>query len=433
MRIFRRLAGVALALALGGCHGGARAADGGDVDLGSAGDGGGGDLAGGMPSCGGADAMIPAWVTSFAPQHELYVSPTGDDAHDGSSPAMALKTVAAAIARVQPSTRIELAGGTYDCASLYVHDFAGGTAAPLALRSIDGPRKARFACNNGAGLLLDNVHGIVVDGIELGQTSSHGIQVSSGGGPWSDATISSDIVIVRSYIHDTGLASFKASQAKAIAIIGNELAYANATRDNVEFVAVNDTIVAGNEAHHSGYFNEVKGGAVKARIYGNYVHDSIDGIIVGGDCTGFQFLVGAAPDFEAEDVIVWDNVVVGGNEALRVVSCHDCVVANNSWYAPTTPSGAAILRFINSGFDKGSGSCADVPTVNKNVTVVDNIFALAGAAPYVIATNQPTNMAQIGAMTNNVWFAGGSDITKAASDLPFAGESASIYADPKLA
>jgi hypothetical protein len=178
---------------------------------------------------------------------------------------------------------------------------------------MDGPRAAKFDCANadgspGSSFLLDFVHGFIFEGIEVSHTVAHGIQVMSGGGPtWDVGTISSDIVLHHSYIHHTGLAGMKSSQARRITAINNELAFVAETRQTLEFVAVDEVVIAGNEAHHSGYFDEIKGGGHGPHvIFGNYIHDSDGGILVGGPGTGYQFLVHTDADFEASDLRVWN-------------------------------------------------------------------------------------------------------------------------------
>jgi hypothetical protein len=151
-------------------------------------------------------------------------------------------------------------------------------------------------------------------------------------------------------------------------------------------------------------------------------------MIVGGDCTGFKFLVDDTVDFEAKNLYVWGNVVTSADEAaFRIVACHDCVVANNTYFSPAPK---AILRVIHDGFDKGSGTCNDVPLHNSNVHVANNLFAWPKSAIDVIPSNDdPKNIL----LDHNLWFANGDDVTKLYSDLPFVGEPTSIYnQDPKL-
>jgi len=370
------------------------------------------------------------------PTVELYVSPTGNDANSGLSRNAALKTTAAAVAKLAPGVRLNFTTGTYGCAGGFISSFNGGTALPGSIRSIDGPREAKFNCANpdgspGGSFLLDFVHGFIFEGIELFNTAGHGIQVMSGGGPtWDVNTISSDIVVHGSYIHHTGLAAMKSSQARRIAAINNELAFVQVSRQTLEFVAVDEVILAGNDAHHSGYFNEIKGGARGPHIiFGNYIHDSDGGILIGGPGTGSQFLVHTDADYEARDLKAWNNVVVNvPREAFYVWACHDCIVAHTSYYG-AAPN--ASFRMLPSSFTDAGG--AVVRTVhNLNVSIVNNVFfSASGFNDMVIGL--PTETTGL-AMNHNLWFAQGLATTAGVfSDLPFAGETTSLYAsDPRL-
>jgi len=379
-----------------------------------------------------AEQMLPTWARNYVATTELYVSPAGNDCNTGASRSTALKTTAAAIARLGPGVRLNFTAGTYGCAGAFVSNLNGGTTAPASIRSVDGPRAAKFDCAGGGGFLLDFVHGFIFEGIEVANTSGHGIQVMSGGGPaWDVATISSDIVLHNAYVHHTGLAGMKSSQARRITAIGNELAFIAIARQTLEFVAVDEVTLAGNEAHHSGYFDEIKGGAHGPNlIFGNYIHDSDGGILVGGPGTGFQFLVHTDADFEASDLKVWNNVVVNvPREAFYVWACHDCTVAHNSYYG-AAPN--ASFRVLPSDFTDAAGTVVR-SNHSVNLTVVNNAFVSgAGFNDMVIGmASETTGLV----MSHNLWFAKGLATTATVfSDLPFAGEPTSFYAnDPMLA
>jgi len=377
--------------------------------------------------CGTVEEMLPAWLTSFTPQKEIWVSPSGSDSNDGSSAGSALKSTAAALGKLAPGVRINFMAGSYECDG-YVGNFDGTQTAPGVVVSSDGPRKAQFLCAGGGGFLIESSHYLAFDGIEIGNTSGHGFQVSSGGpGPWDEKAITNDIVLTRSFVHHTGLASYKASQARALYVIGNELAYANPARQNVEMVAVDDAVIAGNDAHHSGQFNEVKGGSKHGRIYRNVIHDSAGGILVGGDCTGSQFLVDTAASYEASDLRVWDNVVVDSpSEAFRIVDCHDCTVSNNTFFAASPKT---FIRLLSVGFASPGGTCGDVKLGNQNVRVTNNVFAGNAPPTYVIASNDSASALTL---DHNAWFAESGDVTAVGSDIPVKGEASSLYVDPLL-
>lgn len=382
------------------------------------------------PSCGDLDAALPAWFNA-TPEKELYVSPTGADTNDGSKD-KPLRSTVAAFLKMQPGVRLNFAAGTYGCASL--DNFAGTAAKPGWIRSSDGPRKAIFDCKNGGGILFDLVHYVALEGFEIMNVNGHGVQLSSGAsGPWDATKISNDLVMYKLYIHNTTFASFKGSQARGVYAIGNEVAYAATSRQNFEFVAIDDIVVAGNDAHHSAAFNEFKGGAKNGKIFRNYVHDFsttagiATGILVGGDCTGKPYLVNTAADAEAQNLSVWGNVIVGGSHAaFRVVSCKDCVVANNTFVHPAAPG--AYLRVLSSAFD--CSTATETKTLNANVLFANNIIYSKTLPTYGIASNQtPTTFFT---MKNNLWFSAAGDVTKLGSDIPFAGDASSLYVDPML-
>ena len=370
-------------------------------------------------ACGDPETLIPGWVHDFVPQQERYVSPSGNDANDGSTPALPIQTMARVLAIAQPGMRFNFAPGTYGCG--YIANVMGSTRAPLVLRSSAGPRQAKLDCAQGS-LIFDGIHGLVVDGFELFNAGGHGILVDSGTFPMTWATVSSDIVLIHNFIHDTALASIKMGQVKTVAIIGNTFTTAGVTtpgRQNVELVAVSDSIIAGNEAYGStGAFNEVKGGANGALIYRNYIHDSGGGILVGGDCTGYQYLVDNTVRYEANDVVVTDNVVVNSPaSAFRVVGCQNCTIANNTaWNSGNQPLG---LQILTEGFALPTGNCGDLPTPVTNLTVKNNVFSSTGYTT-VVAADVSTFP---GTLSHNAWNGGAGHW----SDLQYLGDATSLY------
>jgi hypothetical protein len=191
-------------------------------------------------------------------------------------------------------------------------------------------------------------------------------------------------------------------------------------------------VIVGNDAHASDAFDEVKGGAHGGIIARNHVHDMNPGgggILVGGDCTGEQFLVDPSVDFEAQNLYVWGNVVTGADGfAFRVVGCHDCIVANNTYWSPAP---GAILRILHDAFASAGSMTCDVPLHNANLRIANNLFAWPKSSIDVIPTDEdPKNVT----LDHNLWFAVGDDVTKLYSDLPFTGDPASLYnRDPLLA
>jgi len=125
---------------------------------------------------------------------------------------------------------------------------------------------------------------------------------------------------------------------------------------------------------------------------------------------------------------VWGNVITGADGfAFRIVGCHDCLVANNTYWSPAPQ---AILRILHDAFASPGSSTCDVPLHNESLRIANNVFAWNKSSIDVIPTDEdPKNVT----LDHNLWFAAGDDVNALYSDLTFKGEPTSLYdLDPKL-
>lgn len=95
-----------------------------------------------------AITMVSAYGAS------LYVSPTGDDGHDGSGPgaAQALRTVQAAVDRAQPGDTVLVRAGTYR--ETVVFPRSGTAGKPITVRPFEGERPVISGCEPVTGWAL---------------------------------------------------------------------------------------------------------------------------------------------------------------------------------------------------------------------------------------------------------------------------------------
>ena len=372
-----------------------------------------------MSSCGEPAALLPNWYTAFVPARHVYVAADGDDARDGATPATAVRTTLAALRLARPGSEITFAPGTYrgDGVCTYFEDLRGEPTAPIVLRSSGGPRAAQLDCGRTTAMMLVRARYVGIDGLEIrgAPDGAHVFNFASGDAPFT--TLTEHVVVHRSYFHDAGRHAIKFSQSRNITLVDDEFAFSRGDDLLVSFVAVDDVVVAGCYAHDGGSFNQIKGGSRRSRWYRNRIERTGFGLLVGGDCTGRQFLVNTDADFEAEGVRAWGNVMVDTARAFRFVSCHDCQVAHNTWIS-SAPSQAMFMLDI--GFDCGSPS--EFPLRNRDIAVRNNVFAASAPFPYVIAGRMPEGLV----MDHNLWYAAG-DPSATGSDVPFAGEANSIY------
>jgi hypothetical protein len=369
------------------------------------------------------NALLPLWAALFVPKQQVYVSPNGSDFNDGTSRLTPLKSTAAAFAKAQPGTTINFAAGTYGC-NVSLANMNGGTSAPVEIYSSDGQGKAQFNCNGGPSFLIDSVHGLIVEGIEIYNAKDHGFHIQTTNPATDGSNLSSDIVVHNTIIHDVAAAGIKNSQSVRFYAIGDTF-YNTPGGQMVESVAASAVTLSNNEGYNGLAFDEIKGGALGGIIYRNCVHDAANGIIAGGDETGTQFLIDRNVSYEARNLYVWDNVVVNTpGFAFRIVGCQTCLIANNSSW---TSAPQAVLRIQPDNFVNPDGS--RIPVYNSNLAIVNNLFG-ADTNSMDMITGDPTEQG-IGSqglnfvMTHNAWWWGGGGMPW--SDISFLGDSTSLY------
>jgi hypothetical protein len=372
------------------------------------------------------NALLPSWVSKFNPRKYIYVSPTGNDSFNGLTPVTPLLTTEAAFAKAQAGTVLSFAPGTYGC-NASLTNISGGTTAPVEIYSSGGPGKAQFNCNNGPSFLIDGVHGLIVEGIEISNANDHGFHIQTTNPATNGSNLSSDIVIHNTTIHDVTLAAIKNSQSVRFYAVGNTL-YNTPGGMMVESVAASSVTLSNNEGYNGLAFDEIKGGAQGGIIYRNCVHDSPNGIIAGGDATGTQYLINPNVNYEAQNLEVWDNVIVNTpGFVFRVVGCQYCTISNNSSW---TSSPQVVLRLQPDAFVEPNGST--IPVYNGNVTIINNLFGADYNSAYMITRN--TTDQGVGSqglnfvMTHNAWWWGGGAAPGA--DLNYLGEPTSVYTLP---
>jgi len=324
------------------------------------------------------NALLPSWVSTFVPRRQVYVSPSGSDSNNGLTPRKPLQSTAAAFAKAGPGVRLNFAAGTYGC-SASLRNITGGPGSPVMIYASDGPGTARFNCNGGPGLLIDTVHGLIVEGIEISNANDHGLHIQTTNPAPDGSNLSSDIVVHNTTIHDVALAAIKNSQSIRFYAIGDTF-YNTPGGMMVESVAAGNVILSNNEGYNGLAFDEIKGGAQGGIIYRNCVHDSPNGIIAGGDETGTQFLINPNVTYEAQNLQIWDNVIVNTpGYVFRIVGCQHCTIANNSSW---TSAPQAVLRIQPDKFVNPNGSF--VPVYNSNLTIVNNLFGANTNSAYMI-------------------------------------------------
>ena len=162
-------------------------------------------------------------------------------------------------------------------------------------------------------------------------TNGTGIQF---GPPWqyrSGLNPSRNIVIEDNVVYDGGNDGIKVHQSDNIHVIGNTVR--NSGDDNIDFVAVNNSVIADNDVGGSHGISAilVKGwGRSHVRIEVDDVHDPrVDGIVIGG-WTENKFTRPGFDQFEAHRVTAINNHVHdAGKRDVNILGGHDILVTGN--------------------------------------------------------------------------------------------------------
>jgi serralysin len=322
----------------------------------------------------------------------IYVSPTGSNTGSGSE-ASPLKTIQEAVNRATPGTCIMVEAGTY--VETVKFDVSGLPDAPILLISADGPGAAKIVPNadttRKATLSAFGEENIVISGFDVsgGGRLENGIQFGMSGTDFTDMT--ANIVIKDNIVHDTVKDNIKVSQGNNIWVVDNTCF--NAGDQGIDFVAVNNSVIARNDVSHvtgSAPALFVKAGSTNILIAQNHVSDAAnDGIAVGGWTDGTTHMQPGYTDWQAKNVLVIDNHVEGvGKRPLNILGGQDCQIVHNllesnpDYYyvvtiAPdnsTPPLNSKNILFKENTFDRSDHWLQVLPGQDTGLQLVNNRF-----------------------------------------------------------
>lgn len=300
--------------------------------------------------------------TATDPQvvRDLWVDPVnGDDERNGSSRQTALLTLGEAWRRVPIGTltgtgyRILLMAGTYPESSLpvYLEERHGTAEFPISIEAVDGRRTAILRGDLNVfethylslvGLVIrpepagDAFHCERCSHILLHDTEFDGGRYQAG----REEPVA----------HET----IKFNQSSAITITNNDI---HGAEDNaLDFVAVQNSIIAGNRIHNAqDWCGYVKGGSADIRVERNEFFDCGTGGFTAGQGSGFQFLQSPWLHYEAYSVRVVNNLIHDTEGAgLGVNGGYNVLLAHNTLYRIGSRSHTLEVVF-------GSRSCDGRP------------------------------------------------------------------------
>lgn len=220
------------------------------------------------------------------------------------------QSIQAALNRAKPGDTVAVRAGTY-------RESISASVSGVKLVSVDGKGAAHIV-SGGTPLFLQGGSNNEIRGFALtAGKGGNGIQV---GGTVSN--FAEGYVVADNIIKNAGEDGIKVHQAKGFEFTGNVIENAGtgggSNHDGgIDFVAVQDSVVAGNTIVRTGGNSclMLKGGTARNEITGNSFSGCKDAVHVGGLTTD-KFMAPGAGGREAYGNVITDNNLCGGNTSV---------------------------------------------------------------------------------------------------------------------
>lgn len=361
-------------------------AAGGDAALGDTGS----DVDAGAPAC----ALAEPFDTRATYSSELYVSPDGDDSHDGSQ-AQPFATLAHAANVAQPGSRIHLMAGTH-AAGTYIGGLAGHPDAPIAIVAEPGA----VIDGGNTGLQLSEPRFVVLENLTIQNAAQNGLNIDDGG---SFDTPAHHVVMRGITVRDIGDGGnqdcIKLSGLDNFWLVDSDVSAC--TGQGIDMVGCHDGYIRHNRIHDkTGAGIQAKGGTADVVIHANRFSDVAGRGVNAGGSTGLQYFRPQDAPFEGARIGVFANIFervgAGSGAPIAYVGCDACVFANNTVIEPKT----WVARILQETTGERFVPSRDGLFVN-NIVVFEMADLRNGVFVNVGANTAPETFT----FANNLWYA----------------------------
>ena len=332
----------------------------------------------------------------------FYVSPQGDDNHDGRSPSSPFGTLAHAVNVVNPGDTVELMAGTYT-GGMAIHR-PGASNAWITLKPYRKEKAIIDAVGKENGLYFYNDSFApmywIVEGLEIRGGTGYVVKIDT-----------PEVKLLNNNLHGSKNDIIKmVKTAHEIVIYGNEIHHPNAVSgDNaqgVDIVGATNVLVSHNYVHDIPSIGMyAKGNATNVRFEYNLVENIEARGIMLGQSTGRQFL---DPNkfYESYDSTIRHNIIRNtGSACLATASSFNVKIDNNVCYDAATHAHAAI--FISNESELGQAG--------TNIEIKHNTIILSGPNPrpmILVARNALTDDHTLHIDHNTYWASQGKNAVK---------------------
>lgn len=329
-------------------------------------------------------------------------------------------TLSAAVSVVAPGDTILIHAGSYP-GGLYFENLKGNANQWITIRNAPGATVI-FEGGSNAIQLTDPAY-LHLQGLIFQHQTGNGLNVDDGG---TYATPAHHIVFEDCTFRDMSASGnndlLKLSGLDYFEVRNCTFQNGAAGGSGIDMVGCHYGVIEKNYFENLGSNSiQCKGGSEWVRIEGNFFRDGGQRTLNLGGSTGLQFFRPDTAHFEAANLQVFANIIVGSWAPIAYVGAVNVTVANNTIYQPEN----WVVRILQETVDPDRFlECGDNSFVNNIVWLGDNLSTEVNVGP----NTAPETFI----FSNNLWF-NADDSNWSGPNLPVAEINTILNADPLFA
>ena len=331
----------------------------------------------------------------------------------------------AALRAAGPGTHILVKPGIYQGGN-YLQNFDGAEGSPIVVEAQD-PANRPIIRGGTEGIKISQGSYFTLRDLIIEQTSDNGINIDDGG---TYATPAHDIQLINLVFRSIGSNgnqdAIKLSGVDNFLIDGCRVeSWGTGQGSGIDMVGCHDGVVSNSYFNNGGDTRgavgiEAKGGSRDVVIRDNrFEHAGARAIQIGG-LTGSSFFRPSGVNYEAKDVTVEGNVIVGSEAAIAFVGVDGSTVRFNTIYRPTRYA----IRILQENTSSGM-----VPS--RNGVFSDNIVAFR-SGEMAAAVNVGSGTASSTFQFQRNWWYNIADPSRSTPSLPAAEQGGTYGVDPQF-
>ncbi len=287
-------------------------------------------------------AQIPTFDQGFTPTRFLHVSTTGSNATGTGAAASPFATVAFAATLATPGTSIVVHAGSY-AGGGFITGLSGTAVAPIWVGGAPGEPRPTLQ-GGGEGLHLTKPRYLVVHDLEVTGAANNGINCDDGG-DYANPDAARFVVFRNLSIHDIGGTGnqdgLKLSGINDFVVVDSAFARCGgaSSGSGIDHVGCHRGLVARCTFNDlSANAVQCKGGSDDLEIRWCRMTETGQRAVNMGGSTGLEFfrppVSQTEANFEARDIRVVSNLIIGSQAPIAFVGCVDCLASGNTIVTP---------------------------------------------------------------------------------------------------